>query len=164
MQIGEFRPRTAILIIFEGQFQVFQRFSSSKLVVKAVESCSGTHQTYWFFFFLRVNMYRFSSCDLKSSQIYQRISAVACTCVYVRSWLMLEGFCFMYECQLQLYIILNYTFHILYSFFVYFMYMPYFWYTSCICPIFVLYTYTYICIYVYIYIYIYIYIYMYCNR
>ena len=30
---------TAIPIIFEGQFQVFQRFSSSKLVLKAVESC-----------------------------------------------------------------------------------------------------------------------------
>jgi hypothetical protein len=32
---------TAIVIIFEGgQFQVFQRFSSSKLVPKTVESCS----------------------------------------------------------------------------------------------------------------------------
>ncbi len=31
--------RTAIPIIIEGQFQVFQRFSSSKLVLKAVESC-----------------------------------------------------------------------------------------------------------------------------
>jgi hypothetical protein len=30
---------TAILIITEGQFQVFQRFSSSKLVLKTVESC-----------------------------------------------------------------------------------------------------------------------------
>ncbi len=30
---------TAILIIIEGQFQAFQRFSSSKLVLKAVESC-----------------------------------------------------------------------------------------------------------------------------
>jgi hypothetical protein len=30
---------TAILIIFEGQLQVFQRFSSSKLVLKTVESC-----------------------------------------------------------------------------------------------------------------------------
>jgi hypothetical protein len=30
---------TAILIIIEGQLQVFQRFSSSKLVLKAVESC-----------------------------------------------------------------------------------------------------------------------------
>ncbi len=31
--------RTAIPIIIEGQFQVFQRFSSSKLVLKPVESC-----------------------------------------------------------------------------------------------------------------------------
>jgi hypothetical protein len=30
---------TAIPIIIEGQFQVFQRFSSSKLVLKTVESC-----------------------------------------------------------------------------------------------------------------------------
>jgi hypothetical protein len=30
---------TAIPIIIEGQFQVFQRFSKSKLVLKAVESC-----------------------------------------------------------------------------------------------------------------------------
>ncbi len=30
---------TAIPIIIEGRFQVFQRFSSSKLVLKAVESC-----------------------------------------------------------------------------------------------------------------------------
>jgi hypothetical protein len=29
---------TAISIIFEGQFQVFQRFSSSKLVLKTVKS------------------------------------------------------------------------------------------------------------------------------
>ncbi len=33
------RKSTALPIIFEGQFQVFQRFSSSKLVRKAVESC-----------------------------------------------------------------------------------------------------------------------------
>jgi hypothetical protein len=30
---------TAIPIIIEGRFQVFQRFSTSKLVLKAVESC-----------------------------------------------------------------------------------------------------------------------------
>jgi hypothetical protein len=30
---------SAIPIIIEGQFQVFQRFSSSKLVLKTVESC-----------------------------------------------------------------------------------------------------------------------------
>jgi hypothetical protein len=30
---------TAIPIIIEGRFQVFQRFSSSKLVLKTVESC-----------------------------------------------------------------------------------------------------------------------------
>jgi hypothetical protein len=30
---------TAILIIIEGQFQVFQRFPSSKPVLKTVESC-----------------------------------------------------------------------------------------------------------------------------
>ena len=30
---------TAILTIIEGQFQAFQRFCSSKLVLKAVESC-----------------------------------------------------------------------------------------------------------------------------
>ncbi len=30
---------TAIPIIIEGQFQIFQRFSRSKLVLKAVESC-----------------------------------------------------------------------------------------------------------------------------
>jgi hypothetical protein len=30
---------TAILIIIKGQFQVFQRFSSSKLVLETVESC-----------------------------------------------------------------------------------------------------------------------------
>ncbi len=30
---------TAILIIIEGQFQIFQRLSSSKLVLKTVESC-----------------------------------------------------------------------------------------------------------------------------
>jgi hypothetical protein len=30
---------TAILIIMEGQFQAFQRFASSKLVLKTVESC-----------------------------------------------------------------------------------------------------------------------------
>jgi hypothetical protein len=33
------RQLTAILIIFEGQFQVFQRFSSSKLVLKTVKNC-----------------------------------------------------------------------------------------------------------------------------
>jgi hypothetical protein len=31
--------RTAILMIIEGQFQAFQQFSSSKLVLKSVESC-----------------------------------------------------------------------------------------------------------------------------
>jgi hypothetical protein len=31
--------RTAIPMIIEGQFQVFQRFSSSKPVLKTVESC-----------------------------------------------------------------------------------------------------------------------------
>jgi hypothetical protein len=30
---------TAILITIEGQFRIFQRFSSSKLVLKTVESC-----------------------------------------------------------------------------------------------------------------------------
>jgi hypothetical protein len=30
---------TAILIIIEGRFQVFQRFPSSKLELKTVESC-----------------------------------------------------------------------------------------------------------------------------
>jgi hypothetical protein len=33
-------PYTAIPIIIEGPFQVFQRFSGSKLVLKTVESCS----------------------------------------------------------------------------------------------------------------------------
>jgi hypothetical protein len=33
--------RTAILTIIEGQFQVFQRFSSSKLILQTVESCFG---------------------------------------------------------------------------------------------------------------------------
>jgi hypothetical protein len=33
------KKSTAIPIIIEGQFQVFQRFSSSKLVLKTVESC-----------------------------------------------------------------------------------------------------------------------------
>jgi hypothetical protein len=35
------RPQTVSVlpIIIEGQFQVFQRFSSSELVLKAVESC-----------------------------------------------------------------------------------------------------------------------------
>jgi hypothetical protein len=32
-------PSTAIPIIIEGRFQAFQRFSSRKLVLKAVESC-----------------------------------------------------------------------------------------------------------------------------
>jgi hypothetical protein len=32
-------PDPALLIIFEGQFQIFQRHSSSKLVLKTVESC-----------------------------------------------------------------------------------------------------------------------------
>ncbi len=31
--------RTAILIIIEGQFQIFQRFSSTKLVLRAVKTC-----------------------------------------------------------------------------------------------------------------------------
>ncbi len=45
MWIGIFKPTkamtmaTAILIIIEGQFQIFQRFSSSKLVLRTVESC-----------------------------------------------------------------------------------------------------------------------------
>jgi hypothetical protein len=60
---------TAIPIIIEGQFQVFQRFSRSKMVLKAVESCFvalnyyGNGSTYtrlftvpnlglWFSFFL----------------------------------------------------------------------------------------------------------------
>ncbi len=30
---------TAILVLFEGQFQVFQRFPGSKLVLEPVESC-----------------------------------------------------------------------------------------------------------------------------
>ncbi len=34
-----FKCDTVIPIIFEGQFQVFQLFSSSKLVLKAVKSC-----------------------------------------------------------------------------------------------------------------------------
>ncbi len=37
---------TAIPIIIEGQFQVFQRFSSSKLVLKTVESCFVAHNYY----------------------------------------------------------------------------------------------------------------------
>jgi hypothetical protein len=35
-----------ILTIFECQFQVFQRFSSSKLVLKTVESCFATLKYY----------------------------------------------------------------------------------------------------------------------
>ena len=35
----ETHKATAFLIILEGQFQVFQRFSSSKLVLETVESC-----------------------------------------------------------------------------------------------------------------------------
>ncbi len=37
--VGVLFLNTAIPIIFEGQFQVLQRFSSSKLVLKTVESC-----------------------------------------------------------------------------------------------------------------------------
>ncbi len=37
---------TAIPIIIEGRFQVFQRFSRSKLVLKAVESCFVAHNYY----------------------------------------------------------------------------------------------------------------------
>ncbi len=37
--IGQNVLGTAILIIIEGQFQAFQRFSSSNLVLKIVESC-----------------------------------------------------------------------------------------------------------------------------
>jgi hypothetical protein len=33
------RKSTAILKIIEGQFKIFQRFPSSKLVLKAVENC-----------------------------------------------------------------------------------------------------------------------------
>ena len=37
---------TTILVVIEGQFQVSQRFSSSKLVPKAVESCFVTPDYY----------------------------------------------------------------------------------------------------------------------
>jgi hypothetical protein len=40
------QPHTAILIISEGQFQVLQRFSSSKLVLKTVETCFTTFNYY----------------------------------------------------------------------------------------------------------------------
>ncbi len=39
MWVGHFLQCTAILIIFEGQFQIVQLLSSSKLVLKDVESC-----------------------------------------------------------------------------------------------------------------------------
>ena len=38
--------RIAILTIIEGQFQVFQRFPSSKLELEAVESCFGALSYY----------------------------------------------------------------------------------------------------------------------
>ncbi len=37
---------TAILTITEGQFQVFQRFTSSKLVLQTVESCFAALKYY----------------------------------------------------------------------------------------------------------------------
>jgi hypothetical protein len=37
--VAEPRINTAIPILIEGLFQVFQRFSSSKLVPKTAESC-----------------------------------------------------------------------------------------------------------------------------
>ncbi len=37
--LSDIQSHTAILIIIEGQLQVFQQFSSSKLVIKTVESC-----------------------------------------------------------------------------------------------------------------------------
>ena len=37
--IFENSTHTAILIMIEGQFQILQRFSSSKQVLKTVESC-----------------------------------------------------------------------------------------------------------------------------
>ncbi len=40
------KESTAIPIIIEGRFQVFQRFSSSKLVLKTVESCFMTLNCY----------------------------------------------------------------------------------------------------------------------
>jgi hypothetical protein len=37
---------TAILMIMEGQFQAFQWFSSSKLLLKTVESCFAAFNCY----------------------------------------------------------------------------------------------------------------------
>ncbi len=66
---------TAILIIIEGQFQVSQRFSSSNLVLKTVESC-----------FMALNYYENGSStnhnvhtwtqNQKCSSIYQFVSSL----------------------------------------------------------------------------------------
>jgi hypothetical protein len=40
------RHATAVLIIIEGHFQIFQRFSSSKLVLKTVKSCFAALNCY----------------------------------------------------------------------------------------------------------------------
>ncbi len=60
---------TAIPIIIEGRFQVFQRFSSSKLVLKTIESC-----------FTGLNYY-----DIGSSVefVIQRVCVYVCMCVCI---------------------------------------------------------------------------------
>ncbi len=75
------KTRTAIPIIIEGQFQVFQRFSSSKLVLQTVESCfvtlnySGNGST--------------STCIYKSihTYIYTHIPAMAGTHTYIHIYI-----------------------------------------------------------------------------
>ncbi len=55
---------TAILVITEGQFQVFQRFSSYKLVLKTVESCLAAlnyHENGSSAHFLDAKLYRSSA-------------------------------------------------------------------------------------------------------
>jgi hypothetical protein len=62
---------TAIPIIIEGRFQVFQRFSSSKLVLKTVESC-----------FMALNCYGNGSMSVFVAGIARRVNVHLCLCMY----------------------------------------------------------------------------------
>ncbi len=83
--VGQGLP-TVILIIIQGQFEIFQRFSSGKLVLATIDSCfvapnyygNGSNtEAYWYIYILLVSAEKLT-CTPKAM-----ISYFEYVCMYV---------------------------------------------------------------------------------
>jgi hypothetical protein len=83
---------TAIPIIIEGQFQAFQRFSSSKLVLKAVENRSAA-----------LSYYGIGSSRVEAANL---ISIWEPACMYVCMYVYMSVYLYMVACR-NTYIYIN---------------------------------------------------------